>query len=87
MLRNLPVVADDGGGSNHGLGDGARAVGDGEGGSLGDGVGLATVGDLGSGRAVGGVHINDLGDVRDVGVGRDTSDGGENGGSSELHLD
>lgn len=80
-------MADDSGGGDHGLGDGAGAVSDGQGGGLSDGVGLAAVGDLSGAGAVGGVGSDDLGGVGDValGVGRDA--GGESEGSSELHFD
>lgn len=82
---NLPVVADDGGGGDHGLGDGARAVGDGQSGGLSDGVGLAAVGDLGRSRAVGHVGLDNLGDNSHVGSGHSAS--GKSEGDSVLHLD
>jgi len=85
-------VADNNAGGDHGLGDGARAVGDGEGGGLSDGVGLGAVGDLSGLRAVGGVGLDNLGHNGDVGVAVTVSVGGDtNGGSKddsgELHFD
>jgi len=83
------VVADNSGGGDDGLGDGARAVSDGEGGGLSDGVSLVTVGDLGGARAVGGVDVDDLSGVGDVaGVASiDASGSSEDGSSRELHFD
>jgi hypothetical protein len=79
-------VADDSGGGDDGLGDGARAVSDGEGGSLSDSVGLVAVDDLSGTGAVGGVGSDDLGGVGNVlGVGSDASSESES--SSELHFD
>lgn len=80
------VVADDGGGGDHGLGDGARAVGDGQSGGLSDRVGLVTVGDLGGLGAVGHVGLDDLGDDGDVLVSHGAS-GGNSESESVLHLD
>lgn len=54
---------------------------------LSHGVGHASVDDLGGRRAVGGESGNDLGNVGSVGPGLDTSNGGKNGGSGELHFD
>lgn len=83
--RSRAVVADDSGGGDDGLGDGARAVSDGEGGGLSDSVGLVTVDDLSGTGAVGGVGSDDLGGVGDVlGVGSDASSESES--SSELHF-
>jgi hypothetical protein len=45
-LTSRAVVADNSGGGDDGLGDGARAVSDGQGGGLSDGVGLVAVDDL-----------------------------------------
>ena len=88
--KNLPLVlADNGGGGDHGLGDGARAVGDGDLGGRGDGVGLVTVDDLGGLRAVGNVAGDDLGgDSAVVAVG-ESAGGGSQESSSDgvLHLD
>lgn len=79
-------MADNSGGGENGLGDGARAVSDGQGGGLSDGVGLVTVDDLSGTGAVGGVSSNDLGGVGDVlGVGGNASSESES--SSELHFD
>ena len=84
--NNLPVVADNGGGGEDGLGDGARAVSDGQGGGLSDGVGLVAVNDLSGTGAVGGVSSNDLGGVGNVlGVGGNASSESES--SSELHFE
>lgn len=80
------VVADDGGGGDHGLGDGARAVGDGQSGGLSDRVGLVTVGDLGGSRAVGDVGLDDLSDDGNVLVSHGAS-GGKGESESVLHLD
>lgn len=84
-IDNLPVVANDSGGGDDGLGDGARAVSDGEGGGLSDSVGLVAVDDLSRTGAVGGVGSDDLGGVGNVlGVGSDASSESES--SSELHF-
>lgn len=84
--RGRAVVADNSGGGQDGLGDGARAVSDGQGGGLSDGVGLVAVNDLSRTGAVGGVSSNDLGGVGDVlGVGSDA--GSESESSNELHVD
>lgn len=86
LLASGAVVADNSGGHDDGLGDGARAVSDGQGGGLSDGVSLVAVNDLSGTRAVGGVSGNDLGGVGNVlGVGSDA--GSESEGSSELHFD
>lgn len=86
LLASGAVVADDSGGHDDRLGDGARAVSDGQGGGLSDGVGLVAVDDLSGTGAVGGVSSNDLGGVGNVlGVGSDASS--ESEGSSELHFD
>lgn len=83
---NLPVVADNSGGGEDRLGDGARAVSDGQGGGLSDGVGLVAVNDLSGTGAVGGVSSNDLGGVGNVlGVGGNASSESES--SSELHFE
>lgn len=83
--RSGAVVANDSGGGDDGLGDGARAVSDGEGGGLSDGVGLVAVDDLSRTGAVGGVGSDDLGGVGNVlGVGSDASSESES--SSELHF-
>lgn len=89
VLVGRAVVADDSAGGDHGLGDGARAVGDGQSGGLGDRVGLGTLGDLGGLRAVGDVDVNDLGDDGAVVV--STSHGASGGGGDDssdgvLHL-
>lgn len=79
-------MADNSGGHDDGLGDGARAVSDGQGGGLSDGVSLVAVDDLSRTGAVGGVSSNDLGGVGDVlGVGSDA--GSESESSNELHVD
>lgn len=84
-IYNLPVVANDSGGGDDGLGDGARAVSDGEGGGLGDSVSLVAVDDLSRTGAVGSVGSDDLGGVGNVlGVGSDASSESES--SSELHF-
>jgi len=86
IQSNLPVVADNSGGGDDGLGDGARAVSDGQGSGLSDGVGLVAVNDLSGTGAVGGVSSNDLGGVGNVlGVGGNASSESES--SSELHFD
>lgn len=78
-------MANDSGGGDDGLGDGARAVSDGEGGGLSDSVGLVAVDDLSRTGAVGGVGSDDLGGVGNVlGVGSDASSESES--SSELHF-
>jgi hypothetical protein len=83
--RSGAVVANDSGGGDDGLGDGARAVSDGEGGGLGDSVGLVAVDDLSRTGAVGSVGSDDLGGVGNVlGVGSDASSESES--SSELHF-
>jgi hypothetical protein len=85
-LTSRAVVADNSGGGDDGLGDGARAVSDGQGGGLSDGVGLVAVNDLSGTGAVGGVSSNDLGGVGNVlGVGGNASSESES--SSELHFD
>ena len=84
---NLPVVADNSGGGEDGLGDGARAVSDGQGGGLSDGVGLAAVGDLSGTGAVGGVDVDNLGGVGDVAASRDSGGSGQDNSSGELHFD
>lgn len=85
-LASRAVVADNSGGGDDGLGDGARAVSDGQGSGLSDGVGLVAVNDLSGTGAVGGVSSNDLGGVGNVlGVGGNASSESES--SSELHFD
>lgn len=86
LARLRAVVADNSGGGEDGLGDGARAVSDGQGGGLSDGVGLVAVNDLSGTGAVGGVSSNDLGGVGNVlGVGGNASSESES--SSELHFE
>lgn len=86
LQSNLPVVADNSGGGEDRLGDGARAVSDGQGSGLSDGVGLVAVNDLSGTGAVGGVSSNDLGGVGNVlGVGGNASSESES--SSELHFE
>jgi hypothetical protein len=86
LARLRAVVADNSGGGEDGLGDGARAVSDGQGGGLSDGVGLVAVDDLSGTGAVGGVSSNDLSGVGNV-LGVGSNAGSESEGSSELHFD
>jgi hypothetical protein len=86
LLASGAVVADNSGGHDDGLGDGARAVSDGQGGGLSDGVGLVAVDDLSGTGAVGGVSSNDLSGVGNV-LGVGSNAGSESEGSSELHFD
>jgi hypothetical protein len=86
LLTSGAVVADNSGGGEDGLGDGARAVSDGQGGGLSDGVGLVAVDDLSGTGAVGGVSSNDLSGVGNV-LGVGSNAGSESEGSSELHFD
>jgi hypothetical protein len=86
LLTSGAVVADNRGGHDDGLGDGARAVSDGQGGGLSDGVGLVAVDDLSGTGAVGGVSSNDLSGVGNV-LGVGSNAGSESDSSSELHFD
>lgn len=80
-------MADNLGGGDDGLGDGARAVSDGQGGGLSDGVGLVAVDDRSRTGAVGGVGSDNLGgDSSAILVGADGSSGGDDGGDGELHF-